>query len=1324
MHPSQNHAPDASLCEHETASKGNHVDRNDFTVVIIAIPGRLRFDTELEMETTVMKHRAFRYLRTAALLAAIVALTAPARAAETDIAAAPLGTAPSVSVLPNLMFVLDDSGSMAREFMPDEVDNSNTCKQCTTSGTDRCRVADTSCSPGHPPFFASPFNTIYYNPQITYTPGVDDLGVSLGNANPSAARNNPYDSSSTSTRDLVNTWTELYFCNESDPTSSERQDPAKCRRNGIDTPNPFVYKECTVGTGAGCNGSDMTGGLPTLTYPFAVSRNEGSPYYYEITPREHCTDETLTNCALQAAPDATRPVPAPVRWCRNQTGANSVASTTQVSGGNPVYCQAKWSSTYQYPRLGNIKRTDIVPATATYGGRPNRTDCAAAPTCAYAEELQNFANWYSYYRERMLTMKTAAGRAFSIMDDRYRIGFLTINASGSSKYLQIDKFTSTHKKNWYDKFYAQNSSGSTPLREALSRVGRHYAGITIGINSFMPDDPMQYSCQQNFTILTTDGYWNNNAGVDLNGNTIGNEDNVNSGYSTRAIGAYDGNLGGTAGSSAGSSSTLADVAMYYYKTDLRTSGSVALDNVPTNAKDTAPHQHMVTFTLGMGLDGLMNYRPDYDTATTGDFAKIKAGDPSGCSWTTGQCNWPQAQQDSPSALDDLWHAAVNGRGRYFSAKDPTSLQSGLANALSSIQSQTGAAASSATSTPNITPTDNFIFSSTYRTLKWDGEVVAEKIDTATGNVIPGTAWTAGSQLNARVTAISDTRKILTFDPSGANKLKDFHYANLTATEKAFFDDKCAALMQCPPMTAVQQALVNDGNNLVNWLRGQSGNDALYRARENVLGDTVNSKPAFVGKPILQYADAVSPDYNSFKTANASRQGVLYIAANDGMLHAFNGDTGQELWAYVPRVIMPEMHKLAVSNYDINHRYFVDGSPVVMDVFLKNANAWKTVLVGSFKAGGRGYFALDITDPLNPKGLWEVCTDATLCAQQDDNIGFTFGDPIITKWAKDPDKWVAIVSSGYNNVSPGDGKGYVYVLDIETGKILDKKDTNVGDTTTPSGLAHLTGFAQNFAVDNTATFVYGGDLLGNIWRLDMANMNLQRLGQLFDSNSPGKPQSVTTRVDVTEFDAGFRAIYVGTGLLLGTSDLQDPATLSPPANRAYQQTVYGFKDTGSDLGNLRSPAAKLVEQTISVVDANTRTISNNPVDWSTQNGWYVDLNPANQSPGERVNVDPRLVRGVLLVATNEPNAQPCSAGGDSFLYQFDYRSGSYVASAPAQVVGTKLGSALVAGIVVYRLPSGQLKYSAIDVTGKKTVGGVHAGAGGAIGKRVSWRELIL
>ncbi|MGH8662058.1 MAG: pilus assembly protein, partial [Burkholderiales bacterium] len=402
----------------------------------------------------------------------------------------------------------------------------------------------------------------------------------------------------------------------------------------------------------------------------------------------------------------------------------------------------------------------------------------------------------------------------------------------------------------------------------------------------------------------------------------------------------------------------------------------------------------------------------------------------------------------------------------------------------------------------------------------------------------------------------------------------------------------------------------------------------------------------------------------------------------------------------------------------------------------STNQWKTILVGGLNAGGRGYYALDVTDPNAPKGLWEFCADPTgtlQCTEKDDNVGYTYGQPIITKDAKD-DKWVVIVSSGYNNVLPGDGKGYLYILDVETGKLNDKKDTNVGDTTTPSGYAKITGFATNFAVNNTTTFVYGGDLLGNMFSFDMANRQFNLLGQARDAS--GKIQSITTRPDVTRFDTpapAFNVVYFGTGRFLGATDVPDPLTLVPPVlDQAYQQTVYGIKDTGANLGDLRASGAKLVQQTMSVVDPTSRTVSKNAVDWTTQNGWFVDLNPSippappgtppGDSPGERVSIDPQLVKGVLLVVTNEPNSDACSTGGDAFLYQFDYQTGSYVASAPDQVVGVKLGSALAAGFVVYRLPSGQLKLTNIDVTGVKKTAGVNPGGGGALGSRVSWREL--
>ena len=1505
-----------------------------------------------------------------ATLALAAALGAPpAGAAQTDLSPIPLGTASSTSVLPNLMFILDDSGSMDSDFLPDQVTDNTSCKSCTSGS---CNVVNTSCAAGHPPFYATQFNTLYYNSQITYTPGVNSDGSSKGNATTPAASNDPYITSpAPGSRDLVANWTEIVWCDSSGRSGAELLDPTKCKRNGIHTTNPFVYDNTSMA-------SPFSGGFPTTGFRNAKTLNT-NPYYFEITPREHCTDIDMTTCALTSTPNVTNPVPAPVRWCKSTADAANTGVVTGTSGSPATArCQSKVHGNYPYPRLGNISRTDIVPATATYSNRFGRTDCAGMATgvCTYAEELQNFANWYTYYRKRMLTMKSAAGRVFSSMDDRYRIGFTTINATSSARYLKIDKFDVPHKAAWYTMFYDMTAGNFTPLRQALSRVGRHYAGMTSGINSFMTDDPIQYSCQQNFALLTTDGYWNSNnetvGPVLLNGTTaIGNQDNVVGTFVNRPTGTLDAagttvaDTGttrtqeqivctGTTGSSAnfsgapdancncsgnlkrvkqrtldtnttttyvdgvqagppstntvssfqditacnarvvttvtvtttleqvlctatananfsgtpdtpcgcssgqsrvkqrtrtatqtvvttdgavtsnstnttntfqnitscgttqplispnptvtvtgptvtsdtgatitsadftvspnpmvttlppsstttpgGSANTLADVAMFYYKTDLRPcpggtppdgkciTDPKATENVPTTDKDKQGQQHMVTFTLGLGLDGLMNYKTDYETATTGDFNSIRSGS-TGCSFSPGgvaaTCNWPQPVENTPTAIDDLWHAAVNGRGLYFSAKDPNQLKSGLTTALAAIKTTTGAAASSATSTPNVTPTDNFIYSSTYRTVKWDGEVIAEKIDVVTGAVVPGVSWAVGPLLDARSLPASDDRAIYTFDPSDASdKLKPFLYGNLTGTEAAYFDLNCttnpALWPQCGAMVPADLDIANSGNNLVNYLRGQTQHAiSHYRFREHTLGDTVNAKPAFLGKPNLIYGDAVIPDYNSFKAGPAaSRTPVLFIASNDGMLHAFHGGEaavggGTELWAYVPRMLMPQLFKLAANNYDVNHRFYVDGSPTTMDVFFgPPTNEWKTILVGGLNAGGRGYYALDVTDTSNPKGLWEFTVRTSgSCASavgdtDDCDLGYSYGQAIITKRPSDG-KWVVIVTSGHNNVLPGDGGGYLYVLDAVTGTVLSKTPTaiagtNVGDTTTPSGFAKISGFALNFAVNNTTTLIYGGDLLGNVWRFDLSTdaafpdaVTAQRIGQAMDGSSPPKPQSITTKVEITRFDAGFNVIYVATGRFLGASDIQDPATLVPPLNVAYQQTIYGFKDTGTDLGDLRNPTANLVRQDMTLIDATNRTISNNAVDWSTKNGWRVDLNPANTSPGERVNIDIQLVRGVLLVAANEPNNEACSSGGNSFFYQFDYRSGSYLASAPGMVVGVKIGSALLAGFVVYRLPSGQLKYTGIDVTGSKQTGGVLPGGGGAAGRRATWREL--
>lgn len=958
----------------------------------------------------------------------------------------------------------------------------------------------------------------------------------------------------------------------------------------------------------------------------------------------------------------------------------------------------------------------------------SKYDPIAVPSTS--SEAQNFANWYSYYRTRMLTMKTAAGKAFKSIGDNYRVGYSTISYTGTDSsntdFLKIADFNTTQKNSFYSKLYNSTPGSYTPLRAALSKAGRIYAGKLLTGS----DDPVQYSCQQNFTILSTDGYWNTHDETSSYG-----PDQVDG---STNVGNQDGTAEKAMKDGLNKSDTLADVAMYYYQTDLRTLAlgnctgaqgagtDVCENNVPGSGADINTQQHMTTFTLGLGVNGTLAYSEDYLSGGSADYTAIDQGTK----------NWPDPINNSGAErIDDLWHAAVNGRGIYFSAQNPDSLVSGLSKALAGVSARTGSAAAAATSNLEPVAGDNYVYIALYRTVKWDGDLQAKTIDPSTGAIEATPVWAAQSLLDAKVSATSDTRTIYTFDSTAANKLKSFAWGSLSAAEQAYFNNMCPTtgttkLSQCTTLTADQQTAAS-GQNLVNFIRGQDGyedqasnTDRIYRDREHVLGDMISSQPVYVKAPPFSYVDT---NYDTFKnTTQKNRAAMVYVAVNDGMLHAFNGDTGQEQWAYIPPILMPNLYKLADKNYSSNHQYYVDGSPTIGDI-CPNApastcagNDWKTILVGGFNAGGRGYYALDITNPASPKALWNFTVN------EDADLGYTFGNPIITK--RKDGTWVAVFTSGYNNVLSGDGKGYLYVVNANTGALLEKISTNTGSTTTPSGLGKINVWINN-TTDNTAERFYGGDLLGNVWRFDIDNVIppagkeaflLATLGQI---NGAGT-QSITTKPELTEITAGgidYAVVNVGTGRYLGVNDLSDTS----------QQSVYSFKDnlTTTGLGLVRTTGV-LVPQTLTTFTGASgealRTSSTNAVDWATKSGWYVDLNPNNESPGERVNVDMQMQLGLLTVAGNVPNANACNLGGYAWLYYFDYKTGQYVQTSTGNMVGRRLGTnALVAGLKTIKLTTGKTLTIITDTGGGITGNDdpTSSGGSGAGGKRVSWRELI-
>lgn len=836
------------------------------------------------------------------------------------------------------------------------------------------------------------------------------------------------------------------------------------------------------------------------------------------------------------------------------------------------------------------------------------------------------------------------------------------------------------------------------------------------------------------------------------------------------------------------SDTLADVAQYYYMTDLRTpalgnctvgSGeNVCTNNVLPSGDSRADWQHMTTYTLGLGASGLMQYNKNYmksevcesgvcrpKTVLDDDFYAIRFGSTADtstgvCSWQTrGTCNWPKPVSNTQTNIDDLWHAAVNGRGTYFSASDPESLAASISSALASIGEKPGALAAVSVASANLVAGENAIFESSFRAGEWSGDLAKRTINGTTGEISSATAtgnWSAQALLDARS---ASGRTIYTYNPGGktggasdpVNNLKYFTWLNLSAGEQDYFQKPhiaglsqfCGTGAYCLSSTTQTAA---SGEPLLEFIRGVRTNEGAkentgtyYRQRTHVLGDIVNSEAQYVKAPPWNYADF---GYAAFKTAQASRTAMVYVGANDGMLHAFNAADGSEAWAYVPKLLMPNLYRLADKSYSstspVMHRFFVDGSPVMGDICTANCSAptppssttatWKTILVGGFNNGGRGYYALDITDPSAPQALWEF---------SDDNLGYSYGNPVVTK-LKDG-TWVVMFASGYNNASPGDGQGRLFILNANTGAVIRTIATGVGSTSTPSGLSKITAWANFPDSNNTAQRVYGGDLQGNLWRFDVNGdipspavppslpvYDAQRLATLKDSG--GVVQPITTRVELGKVK-NYPVVFVGTGQLLGTDDLSTSQT----------QSLYAIKDRliDADYGSPRpltppqtSPVpGSFVAQTLttgtcaagsSLCTEGTPilTSSNNPVDLDSDDGWYFDF----VGTRERVNVDPKLVLGTLAVNTNAPQSGSCVPVGIGYSYFFDYRTGGSVDGTEG-VVGVKLGDFLVTAPAPIRFPDGTIKELTRTDFPSTKLGPLPVSPSAMPTRRISWRELV-
>jgi type IV pilus assembly protein PilY1 len=930
-----------------------------------------------------------------------------------------------------------------------------------------------------------------------------------------------------------------------------------------------------------------------------------------------------------------------------------------------------------------------------------RSDCAdngdGTVTCSYAQEIQNFANWFSYYRKRDLIAKAALSTVMEPIETA-RIGYATINNAVANNLPVASMNVSAvsgNKRALFDTLFTTSPSGDTALRSKLDQAGKYFecdSGDLFGSAANSAPGaatcPVQAApagtCQQNFTILMSDGFWNGAAPG------VGNTDNSN--------GDYDGGAYGDT-----YSNSLADVAMHYYKRDLH--GTLA-DDVSTTVRDVAGylgaaspfatmHQHMATYTIGFGVNGSLAAGP---TDPTVPFA------------------WPDPTNGDPEKIDDLRHAAYNGRGQYLNANEAGTLASAFKDIITEIQAGTGTATAVAFNTQEV-EAGTLVFRASFNTKTNRGDLVAQKIN-PDGSVDPNIQWSSAKQLDNKTGKSSDNRVIVTYKDTGAATSTGiaFNWGNLTAGAGSQQE-----ALDSPQPANVPVATNTFGDERLNYLRGQSeyegpnGDDGEFRARTAIggkLGDIIHSTPVFAGKPQFTgriggiYPATAGETYPEFKEAYKNRPQITYTGANDGMLHAFRTSDGTELFAYVPNIVYPDLTKLTDPNY--THRFYVDLTPSINDVYITPASgtntgdlSWNTILVGGLGAGGKGYYAINITNPddLDTEAeaagniMWEF-TEADDGGVNSSDLGYTFSQPLIAMSnAEDGSgnkRWVVIFGNGYNSTS-ADGDSQLYILFVEGGQDgvwtvnsdFYKVSTGFGkaesaDGTTPNGIGGIRGIDED--ANGTVDYIYAGDLQGNLYRFDMSSTtpgNWTAAPKLlfkarYKSNS-GFPrdtvQPITTSPIVVEHpnDSGY-IVITATGSWMTDND----------ATSTDIQSIYGIWD---DLSNtpevtMNSTTNQLVEQVFTNQvnqehGYTVRTLTNNAVNWkntgadnSKVKGWYIDLDmPAAgaaigvEYPGERAVRNLQLRGGLLFVNTVIPkNTTACSAGTGGFELGFNPQTG--------------------------------------------------------------------
>jgi type IV pilus assembly protein PilY1 len=1092
----------------------------------------------------------------------------------------------------------------------------------------------------------------------------------------------------------IDTGTRCYSNNVPDPLCAPHAGPsgsASC--SDMLSDNSKSLLEDANGPGLVCRHNNKSGGgysslaydYPNSTYNTPVTAGTGanacvaSPRYAAV-PR-HYYKTSVEWCNLQVAGS----VAATPKWvgygdrsmgtCQDdQDEANGFRYPRFYQFGQPA-----GTDNVAIPAFQRLDMDPLVNPTFDHGLDPfgdpiHRTFGGATPDVS---EMTNYANWYAYYRTRITAVKTVTSLAFKEIDSKYRVGFHTL-VDGLSNvpphdippvFLNVDQFddasTAHQKPTWYSKLFGVTVplGNETPSLQALVRIGEYYkTGTHPRLTGAV--DPIILSCSKNFHLFFTDGYTNEAAvPTDV---VPGDQDNKVPTYPYFATAPISGLTPGGAwphpfqedAASELTQNALSDYAMYYWVTDLQHSGP-AVHNVLATDTDPATWQHQNFAAVSLGTTGKL---PTAQQSVTE--AALAAGT---LKWPVPS---PNVFHPDNSGVDDLWHAATNGRGQFVNAQSVDEVKLGIGQVLADIAAQSGARAGAGLQSTSVGASSNFIYRARFEP-GWAGSLTKEQIDPHTGLKV-AEVWKAATQLAAQLAvgaAPNDkpwftNRKIVTMNEAGTAAVPFLYDSLGVAQRDSLF----------PPNTLSKVAREKA---VLEFLRGNAANEGTklgqFRKRKAFLGDIVDASPVYVGvQPNAAYRDGDDPGYSTFK-ATTTRPAQVYVSANDGMLHAFDDATGNETWAYVPRPLYrgglesfriledplagDAKSGLGALSYQagalppFKHHYMVDGPLKVADVDFGGQH-WHTILVGGMGKGGNRYFALDVTNPA------DVTNEATAASKvlwefSDPNMGFTYGKPMIAKTNAFGGAWLVIVASGYNNA---DGHGHLYFIDASNGHLKTTMTTSGldgGSPGTPSGLAHPAGYTQDFR-NQLAEQIYAGDLLGDFWRFDISDTDpshwtVGKMARLVDPSHNPQPVTTPPQIEVDASNGVDRWVFVGTGKLYDDSDLTD-----------FQvQTMYAFRDgTQTAPVPFPDPSFPLSRDTpgmqpIPHVAGTTKFgLASKPA-----NGWYDDL--PGGAASQRIVVAPQAAITIVAYVGTSPQTDPCLTGQTANIYAREFATGATV-----------------------------------------------------------------